>query len=185
MKMPLQGLKSRKGFTLLEMMIVMAISSMIAYSIFAVMRAGQEQAQSANTRMTIYDGAREGLYKMVQEIRMSAPGRIAILNAGSRIQFSVPNPASPTNADYTINWNGSSMITYSLGGTNGRQVLRTDPNGNVAVIANDVVALNFTGNAAQPSVVTVSLSVQRTLTNGRVIPAAALQVTGQAEVRNI
>jgi len=148
------------------------------------MRTGQEQTQSAQTRMTVYDGAREGLYKVIQEIRSTAPDRISITNNGARIQIDVPDPSNPTNGDFTINWNSAAQITYSLGGANGTQLIRTQPDGSTSVIANDVVALNFTGNAANPSVVTVSLSVQRALVNGRLIPQTPLQLTGQAEVRN-
>jgi prepilin-type N-terminal cleavage/methylation domain-containing protein len=176
--------KKSLGFTLIEMMITVGISSMIAYAMFAVMRSGQEQSNTSQMRMTIYDSAREGLYKMIQELRLTAPDRVDITNNGGRIQFDVPNPASPINADYTINWDGATQVTYTLGGANNTQILRTTTNGQSTVIANDVTAINFTGNAAEPSLVTVTISVQRTMTNNRVIPANPLQVTGQAEIRN-
>ncbi|HTL47361.1 MAG TPA: prepilin-type N-terminal cleavage/methylation domain-containing protein [Verrucomicrobiae bacterium] len=176
--------RDNRGFTLVEMMITVGISSMLAYSIFAVMRAGQEQSNSSQLQMTIYDSAREGLYKMTQELRLSAPDRVTITNGGAGIQFRVPDPDNPTNADFSINWNGSTLVTYSVGGTGGTQILRTTSTGQNTVIANDVVGINFAGNGAQPTLVTVTMSVQRTMNNNRVIPANPLQVTGQAEIRN-
>lgn len=176
--------RRQRGFTLTEMMISVGISSMIAYSIFAVMRVGETQVQATQLKMTIQDSAREGLYKMVQEIRQSAPGRISITNGGAAIEFDVPDPDSAFAEDFSVDWDAAHRIRYTLGGVNGQQILRTDTNTNMtAVIANDVVALDF-DNGADPNLVTVTLSVQRALVNGQLVPEEPLQVSGQAEMRN-
>jgi len=57
-------------------------------------------------------------------------------------------------------------------------------NGQTRVSANDVTALSFTGNSTTPSVVTTTMSVQRTLISRKLVPATPLQMTAQAEVRN-
>ena len=173
-------IQNDRGFTLVEMMMAMAISCVVAAALFMAMRTGNEQLETSDMKMTIQDSAREGLYKMIQEIRESSPTRITI--GASDITFSVPDPNSPVDGTtYAPNWPGHT-IRYAISGT---QVIRTNSTtGDTSVIANDVTALSFTGNAAQPTVVTVALSVQRTLKNQHLLPATALQITGQARIRN-
>lgn len=174
-----------KGFSLIELMMVIGLSSIMFYALAMAMRGGSEQLDSTGLRMNIQESAREGLHRIVQEIRQSAPTRITIGAGGNSVQFRVPDPANPTNADYTPNWVSSRNISYTRGGT-GNQVIRTDTTtGATQVVANDVVVLNFTGNGAAPTLVTVTMSVQRTLTNGKVVPNPALQLSAQARVRNV
>lgn len=173
------------GFTILEMLVTIAISSIIAYAIFLVMGTGQGESEQTQLKMFIQDSAREGVYKMAQEIRQSAPDRIVIGNAGNTIQFAVPDPASPVNPDFSVNWTNAHPIRYSLGGANNRQILRTDLATNqTSVMANDVTALSFTGNGANPTTVAITVRVQRLMRNNRAVPVNPLQLTAQAEIRN-
>ena len=175
---------NEKGLTLVELMVAIGVSMIIAYTIFVAMRTAQAQLDSGNVRMTIETSAREGLYRMVQEIRESAPTKISITNSGGTITFNVPNPSSPVTSGYAVSWPGHS-ISYARGGTNSAQIIRTNSTtGQTSVLANDVTALTFTGNTASPSVVTIAMSVQRNLVNGRSIPASAISITGQAKIRN-
>lgn len=177
---------NERGFTLMELMMAIALSSILFYALSATLRGGNEQLDSAGLRMNIQESAREGLYRMIQEIRQSSPTRITLGAGGNSIQFRVPDPANSTNADYTPNWGSSRNISYTLGGINNRQVIRTDAaTAQTQVVANDVVTLNFTGNGAAPTLVTATMSVQRTLSNGKVVPNPALQLTAQAKVRNV
>ncbi|HOW88201.1 MAG TPA: hypothetical protein P5561_02770 [Candidatus Omnitrophota bacterium] len=184
--MKILGKKGAKGFTVSELMIVVGLSSVVFMGVLAILRVGTEQSQLSQTKMLLQDTAREALYKMVQEIRQSAPSRITIAGNSASIQFAVPDPASlVSTTSYTVNWTGAHQIQYALGGAGNRQILRTDLATNrTSVLANDVTALQFTGDAAQPNVVTITISAQRNLTSGRPVPSAPLQLTAQAEVRN-
>lgn len=174
--------KALAGFTIAEMMIVVALSSIITFGAFAILRVGTEQSQLSQTKMTLQDGAREALYKMVQEIRQSAPSRVTIGAGGNSIQFQVPNPTSLVNAAYDLNWTSAHTIQYTL---SAGQLQRTDTTTNqTSVMANDITAIQFAGNIPQPTLVTITISAQRTLISGRQIPATPLQMTAQAEVRN-
>lgn len=177
-------IRNQKGVTLVELMMAMGASTMIAYAIFASMRVSMSNFESNSIRMALQTSGREGLYRMVQEIRESSSTRIAITNAGATITFTVPNPAAPVTGAYGVNW--GDQIRYELGtGTNSTRVIRTNMTTSAqTVMAQDVTSVLFTGNSAAPSVVTVALNVQRTLTNGRVVPATALQMTAQARIRN-
>lgn len=177
-------IKNQKGFTVLELAVSVGVSAMIAYAVFAAIRISMNVIETDSLRMTIQTSAREGLYRMVQEIRESSPSRIAISNGGSTITFTVPNPNTPITSGYAVNW--GDQIKYALGtGSNSTKIIRTNMTTNAAtVMANDVSSVSFTGNTGSPTVVTVAMNVQRTLTNGRTIPVTPLQLTGQARIRN-
>ena len=185
-------IRNERGFTLVEMMTTVGISLVIAAALFMAMRTGNDQLETADLKMTIQDSSREGLYKMIQEIRESSPTRITV--SANSIQFNVPDPNSPINVStYAVNWPGHS-VTYCLVGSgceavtscpNSGQVCRKNTTtGANSVMANDVTALSFSGDSGQPTVVTVTMSVQRTMKSGRVVPPTALQITGQARIRN-
>ncbi len=181
----MKKIMDQKGMSLMELMIAISVSTVIALTLFIAMRTAQVQMSTSDVSMAIETSGREGLYRMLQEIRESAPSRISITNSGATITFNVPNPSSPVTAGYAVNWPGYS-IQYTRGGTGGNQLIRTNSTTNAtSVIANDVTALSFTGSpSGSPSTVTVTMSMQKNLTNGRSIPATALSLTGQAKVRN-
>lgn len=131
------------------MMVVVGISSMISYSIFAAMSISNVQTQVTDLKMAIEDSSREGLYKMAQEIRQSAAGQVTITTPAAGfevIQFNIPptsavppylplvntNPADAIE-DYTVDWNGADAdvtnnpvtIQYARGGVNCDRVIRT------------------------------------------------------------
>lgn len=168
----------------MELMISIAASTIIAYVIFVTIRATQDQLNTASVSMTMQTSAREGLYRMIQEIRESAPSRIVITPDGATIDFNVPDPSAPITAGYAVNWPGHT-IQYTRGGTNNSQIIRTNATtGQTSVVANDVTGIIFTGNTAEPTVVTVAIDIQRSLPNGRQIPITPMTLTGQARIRN-
>lgn len=174
--------KSEKGFTLLELLVVSAISLIITSAIFMAMRLGNEQLDTSDLRMTIQDSAREGLYKMLQEIRESAPSRVLIGGGGTSIRLTIPDPNNPVLPNYGVNWAGAHTIQYSVVGTQLQRSNQTTAQN--SIIANDVTGVTFTGNAPQPTVVTATMNVQRTLKNNRLVPTIPLQIRGQARIRN-
>ncbi len=175
-------------------MMVVGISAMIAYAMFAAMRVGDTHAEASDTMIVIQDSAREGLYKMVQELRGSAPDRIAIGAGCNSITFNVPDPNNPVDlTTYEVLWPGH-QITYTRNAAG--QIIRTNATtGQTTVMANNVTAVMFTADTSSPltcntgvagniSTVSVETSVQRALKNGRLVPATALQISGQARIRN-
>lgn len=166
---------NQKGFTLLEMMIVVVIASIMAYMIGSVFRSGSRQASAINTTMTVQEAAQRGISRMIEEIRETSPTRITVAN--NSLTFQIPTAVDDTGA---ITWSGN--IQYSIGGLNNTQLLRLDGNGNVAVIANDVLQAVFTANVVTaPTLITIRLDTQRQTVEGR---PYIKTLTGQAEVRN-
>lgn len=177
---------NQNGFSMLEMLIVVGLSSMLFYTMFVVLQKGDDQVQVAQVKMHVEENAREGIYRLMQDLRQSAPDRITINGGGASIQFSVPSGGSSFSNDYSIDWASADTIQYALGGTNGVQLIRTNlTTGTTRVIANDFTAINFAGDSADPNVVTITASVQRSTVDGTLIPATPLQLTTQAEIRNI
>lgn len=176
--------KEKKGFTILELAIAVAVSTIIIAGIFMIFRVGSEQTQFSQTKMLLEDSAREALFEMTQEIRQSAPSRILIGNNGAALQLLVPDPSSFVDASYAVDWDSAHTIQYAIAnGTS--QLRRTDTATNkTSVLANDVSAIQFAGDAPQPNIVRITISVQRQLVSGRWVPAQPLQLTAEAKVRN-
>ena len=77
-------------------------------------------------------------------------------------------------------------MTYTLGGDNGTQLIRTNATtGQTSVMANDVSGITFTGNLANPTVVTIDMNVQRALIDGTLMPPVPMTMSAQAEIRNV
>ncbi|OGW76583.1 MAG: hypothetical protein A3J52_02800 [Omnitrophica bacterium RIFCSPHIGHO2_02_FULL_49_9] len=176
--------RNENGFTLMELMVVISISVLIAYALFIAVQYGDEQVRTAQLSMTLQNAARESLYQMSQELRQTAPSQVPTGANGNSIQFNIPDPSNPIDADFTVNWTGALLIQYARGGLNNRQIIRTNmTTGTTSVIANDVVSLSFTGGAA-PQLITITVGAQKSLPNGRLVPTQPLQMTAQAELRN-
>ncbi len=176
-----KGLK-QMGFTLLELLMVTAASAAIIAAIFAAMRVEMDHMDSTNGAMTVEAKAREGLYRMIQEIRGSSPSRITIGNNGGTLDFTVPDPDYPVTAGYATDWSNGHDIQYALDGTD---LVRTNSSTDTTtVIASDVSDVTFTGNANPPTVLTIDLEIQKTLTNGRQIPETPIMLSGEARIRN-
>lgn len=173
-------LKNERGYTLVEMMIVVAVTSGISLAVFSAMRAGDVQYQDADIRMAIEDSAREALYKISQDLRHSSSTNGSISTGTNTITFTIPDPNNPVSGSYTENWTTSPhVITYALSSD---QLIRTNTTtATTTVVANDVTGITFSRTG---DLVTIYMDVQRDLANGRNVPATPLRLTTQVELRN-
>ena len=176
----------QRGFNLVELMMVMGMMGLLGLAIFFSLQAGDVQMKTAELKMNLQDSAREGLYKMAQELRESSPStspvRIQIGDPASSVVFKVPHPTNPLKTDYSIDWDNAQTIQYALGGLSNHQIIRTNQStGTTTVLANDVVQLSFVLSGRN---MTISIGVQKSLSNGRVVPASPLVLTTEFEVRN-
>ncbi|MBU9889043.1 MAG: prepilin-type N-terminal cleavage/methylation domain-containing protein [Candidatus Omnitrophica bacterium] len=188
--------KGQCGFTLLEVVIAAAISSIIFFGAFGIASACSQQLDVIHTKMTLQEGPREALFKMAQEIRQTAWHKVSLLSTvgleGStdRLEFIVPIPEPDqddlVDSHYAPKW--ASLITYSLDPDN-HQILRTSTDLTTgatkqAVLANYVTRLDFSRDNASSGLITVRIDVQRTFSDGRQIPTAPIEMMVQAEARN-
>ncbi len=168
--------KHSQGFTLPEMMMSMAVFSLMMILMGFIIRNGQEGTQLAGIKMNLEESARESLYKMGQEIREASPSRVSVINGGTSLSFQVP--ASVDNSG-TITW--SSPITYQVGG-NGTQLTRIDTGtGQSTVLANDIQTVAFATTGNPVATVTYTLTARGAMINGRNL---SLTSSGEARVRN-
>lgn len=120
--------RNKKGFSLAELMVVVAVSSMVAYGVYASILTGNLQMQTSNYKMTMRDSAREGIYKMMQEVRLTAPGKIVAVGSVAPgfgfLEFDVPNENQLNNLynpDFTIDWDEAIRVQYARGGQDTRR----------------------------------------------------------------
>lgn len=179
-----------KGYSLVEMMMVLLISTIAGYILFTTTRVANDQNETREARMFLQENIRDGFYKMVQEIRQTAPSRVTIYTSngatttsGPTIQFQVPNPSYfTTGTSYDLDWNNAHTIRYALGGTNNTQIIRTNVTSNTTtIVANNISSVTFTGNSATPDYVTITMTAQKTMTSGRSIQTP---LYATAELRN-
>lgn len=172
---------NEKGMTLIELVIAVVITSILLFGVYVAMFRGNEQVQETGIKMTLQDQGREGLYKMVQEIRQSAPDRVTVGESGSEIEFEMPDPDDLVDESFDVNWDSAINVTYLIEGS---QLVRQVDGVTTDVIANDVSQVTFEGDEANPNLVTITIGLQRSMLNGRLVPETPLEVAGQAEVRN-
>ncbi len=183
----------QKGFTVLEIVIVTAVSVIIIAVAFAILKASNEQFQIMSTKITLEEDLRDALFKMTQEIRQTSYNKIVDFGSGntlsgSTINFRVPVPAPDAStlvdSNYSPLW--AADINYVLD-SDAHQIIRTSVESGVtkqAILANNVTSLTFSRPSTISGLVTITASAQQTLSNGRVIPETPIQVTAQAEARN-
>ena len=181
----------QKGFTMLEVVMVTAISVIIFAVAFNLLRISNEQFQVINAKMTLEESLRDALFKMAQEIRQTSYTKILSFGTGNSVsgntinfRVPVPSPDASTLVDssYTPLW--AADINYSLDSST-HQITRTSAEGGVtktAVLANNVTSLTFSRPNATSGLVTITANAQQTLSNGRVVPITQIQVI--AEARN-
>ena len=190
--------RRRRGFTLLEVLVTTAISTIVIAGAFMLLRVSNDQLQIIHAKMTLQENLREALFKMAQEVRQTAwhkieglgtPGADGIERSGT-INFKVPVPtpdsASLVDANLTPRW--AHNIQYRLDGTR-RQILRTSTDlltneSKEAILASEVTSLEFSRNPLVPGLITITAGAQRTLSSGDLIPETPIQVNAEAEARN-
>jgi prepilin-type N-terminal cleavage/methylation domain-containing protein len=188
----------RKGFTITEVMIATAVSTIVIFGVFGILRASSDQLPVIHAKMSLQEGPREALFKMAQEIRQTAWHKIDTLatadgtgtERADTINFVVPVPApdaaSLVDANFTPKW--ANNIRYSLDGTT-HQILRTSTDlitlaTKQAVLANEITSLEFSRQSSAPGLITIKVGAQRELPDGRRIPETPIEMTAQAEARN-
>ncbi len=177
-----KSMKNNRGFTLVEMMTVMGIASIVIFISYAAVQIGRQQSEVTETKTIIQENAREGLYRMIQEVRTSKPDQITIAADGDSISFKIPNSSADLADDYTVDWTSAYTIDYDIGGTNSNQLIRTNSStGATSVLASNVSDLTFSGNSSEPTLVTFTMTMSKDTPSGRTIP---FSMTGQAEIRN-
>lgn len=189
---------TRQGFTITEVMLAAAISTVIIFGVFGILQVSNRQLQNIHARMSLQEGPREAMFKMAQEIRQTAWHKIAGLGtagadgveSSSTINFVVPvpspNSSSLVDANLTPKW--AHNIQYLLDGTNHR-ILRIATNLTTlatqqSILANEIRGIEFSRETSVPGLITIRIAAQRELPDGQRIPEEPIWMTTKAEARN-
>lgn len=86
--------KRNYGFSLTEVMVVLAVFTIIMLAIYAILFAGEKNWQTANIKSQLQQSLRNMLDTMIDELRQSAPAQITIGNGADSITFSIPVQAA-------------------------------------------------------------------------------------------
>lgn len=174
------------GFTLVEVMIVLAIFSIVGGAIFATLAIGRTSWQSGNVQVEVQQESRRGINRMVKELRQSGSATIVGVPADGEyhnsIAFQMPEDidgdGDVVDANGNIEW--GSQITYSMGGLDGKQLLRSK-GGQVEVLANNITNFQFRRQATTPSIIEITLQSQKTTIQGQLIGTT---LSTQVRLRN-
>ena len=157
-----------KGFTLTEVLVAIAIMTIILAGVFMAMSVGQRSFFTADVETDLREQITRAIMTMDGEISQTKTTRtnLDIGEISNSITFSIPNDnngdGSVVDAMGSIEW--SANITYSRNALN--QLIRTF-GGVSKVIANNIVSLQF--QRTQDRLIQVDISTQKTSNLGRII----------------
>ena len=128
-----------KAFTLLEIVIVIAVLGILLSAIFGVLASSRKDWQSASEQIDRQQDARKAVDRITWELKSSNPSwnvnatlyNISINSAGDQVDFFVP--IFDTNNQITT----LRAVRYYVGGLNNAQLLRKE--GSIeSIIANNI-----------------------------------------------
>nr|MBU1328121.1 prepilin-type N-terminal cleavage/methylation domain-containing protein [Candidatus Omnitrophota bacterium] len=174
-------IKDDRGFTLLEIIIVVFLFSVISAAIFSVLATGRNSLSAGESQIGVQQACRNGLDSMIKELRQAGVSTITDVPANgtnySSITFQIPTSIAATG----ITW--SSNIQYALGGLNNAQLLRMQ-SGSQRVLANNISALSFNRSATNPNVVNISVTAQKNTFPGFTARQSTITLVSQVRLRN-
>lgn len=173
----------KKGFTLLEVMVVIGILAILLSFTFGMFNVGNLGWDIHNIRIRLQQEARRGMDSMVNELYQTASGQITVDEGVNVIIFKVPVIVPPDTDIYDANGNirwgtegdtGRSISYYRDRNTN--QLIRAIINDATGVELSREVFANYLGNlrfrrqptgAANPPIsLIITLTCQKTVRPG-------------------
>ena len=120
-----------KGYTLVEALISVAILSFVLLGVYGVLVTGNTVITNDNALLEMQQQARNGMDRMVREVRESSTQTITTVDANSdTLTFTTPNETN---------------IKYYRSGTD---LVREYPAGTIKKVANSIAYLKFTLSGA-------------------------------------
>ncbi|MCR4314988.1 MAG: type II secretion system GspH family protein [Planctomycetes bacterium] len=117
--MTFQNIRTNKGFTLVELLVAMAILSMVTVSLFSLLFQAQNIANAAQNRINLYGGVSNVFDRIERDINgmmpmESADALFAIQNAGAMVDDSNSDWFLKMNTKTEVLGSGSPPTTYVL-----------------------------------------------------------------------
>jgi prepilin-type N-terminal cleavage/methylation domain-containing protein len=155
--------KQRKGYTLVEVFISIAILSLIVGAVYVVLNFGTVSWHSEVGLLVVHQQARQAIDGMSREIRQSKESDITINVAGDRIDFFIPD--------------STNSISYYI---SSGQIVREHPIGTQRVLLDGVTSLDFSPNPFSGDTVQIDITATRVVF-GR---SLSVSLTQKVRLRN-
>lgn len=202
MSLPFAPVRSQRGFSLTEMLVVCALIGIVMAGVLTLLMMGQQSATATSAKVDAQSNARIGIERMIEEIREAG-----YLPAGPTCPTAPTPPCPPFNYAFSAitaqsatgltiqnDWNADNAIqTTSLtdpvsGATRGEQVIYSFASGQLLrremgvdgapiVLASGIISLAFT-YLDQDNTVTATAANIRSVT----ITLTTQQSSGQPQV---
>ncbi len=171
----------RGGYTLIEMLIVLAIVSLLFSAVFGVLNVGNISFNIGSARQTIENQARQGLDNMLRELYETSGGRVVLSGANSVITFMLPVGFDGAG---NLLWGAEGVQNYKIRYlVDKNQLVRnildsSDKLISQKVLATDIQSLLF---ALDGSMMTVTLNAKKKVTGTDYVTQS---VSSKAAFRN-
>lgn len=152
-----------KGFTLIELMVTLAISSIITAGIYAIYTAQTTARRNQKIAVDMMQNLRAGIYFMEREIRVAGFDPMQTANAGITV-------ANATDIQFTLDDDQDGNVDTAAGANErihymltGNTLQRQNGNGTFDNLANNIDALQFfyfDGNGVQTTNLSAITTVQ-------------------------
>ena len=113
--------RDTRGFTLAEMLVVIAIIGLMMAALFTLQRQGQTAYLTGAARVEVQQNARIALDMMISDIRLATPvagGTTQVISAIDANCASGPPPGSGGGTSISFNDQNGTAVTWTLTGTN-------------------------------------------------------------------
>jgi len=171
----------KKGFTVLEMLVAIAVFSMLMLCIYTIYMTGLKNYYFGSSEMHLQQQARVSIQNIMKEIRQSRYSDISINSGLNSISFKKPINIYTNPATY------SGTITYYLD-SNNKQIIRLDPSGSSKIISSNVNGAQFCcfngtscdNSCASPDTLHVNIETQERIMNKTI----SYNLTEKIKLRN-
>ncbi len=155
------------GYTLIEMLVVLAIVTLLFSAVFGVLTASNTSFNTSSAQQTVENQARQGLDNMLRELYETSGGRVVLSDGNSVITFKVPMGFDGLG---NLLWGAQGVQDYKIRYLiDNKQLVRrvldaTDNLISQKVLSTDAQSLNF---ALSPSMLlTITFVVQKNIIGG-------------------
>ena len=171
----------KKGFTLVEILVVTGVLGIIAASVLVVAVSWQRSWNISKVQMDVQSQARRAISEIAEELSQTSQSKVSISVAGDVITFQLPND---DYAEGEFTWGDQIQYSLILEPTNINQLWRTNlTTGQARVLANYIANVNGVRFTLASGVISMQLIMEK-IPRGEVIPVI-MQLDFQVSLRNL
>ena len=130
-------MRGSKGFTLVEVMVSVAILTLLIAGTYAILNIGNTTYFTDICLLDLHQGARQSMYYMVKEVRQAKAGDVNIVALDAdddQITFNTPDEDGIQYYRDLSDVNGDGIV---------KQIIREYPAGTYKILASDISSLRF------------------------------------------